>query len=144
MLPRCAKTSLRWGIGARTPVELKMAGRFPSLCCVRLRIAAALLLHPFHPLPTLPTPYPTPYPTEGSLRHLEVSVSLVGRVAVRSAIEQYIREGGEMPQDALQVVDTAARHQRGADPAYLAVGRNFLRTDTARPIGSGVRAGRGG
>lgn len=37
-----------------------------------------------------------------------------------------------------QVLDTACRHRRGYDPAWLALGRAFMSYATSRPIGAGL------
>ena len=45
---------------------------------------------------------------------------------------------GVLPQDALQVLDTACRHKRGFSEDWLALGRTFLAYRSTRPIGAGL------
>lgn len=59
-------------------------------------------------------------------------------VVISAAIADFIRHGGAMPQDALQVLDTACRHKRGYETDWVALGRSFLNSQRAKPIGAGL------
>lgn len=69
-------------------------------------------------------------------RSFDVVVRYIKDVDVCGGIASFLQGGGEMPQEALRLLDSLMRHRRYHDPRWLPIGRCFMDSQTQQSLGT--------